>query len=314
MHESSLHHWQHSHQFLGASHQENERRTWMVVGLTAVMMVVEITAGSLLGSMALFAEGWHMGTHVGALGITTLAYLFARRNMITATYSFGTGKVGDLAGFTSALLLALVSAFIAYVSVVRLFAPVSIAFNEAIAIAVMGLLVNVASAFLLKDNHHDHAHHGEHHDHQAAKHEQADHNLRSAYVHVLADGVTSALAIIALMTGKVFGWGWMDPLMGIVGSLVIGRWSYGLLRDTSRVLLDVQGNPRLVSDIRTAIETDADNRVTDLHLWRVGPGHFAAIVSLVTHQPRPAEHYKKLIGNKSQLGHVTVEVNTCYPS
>lgn len=311
MHEHSLDHWRHSHQFLGASHQENERRTWMVVGLTAVMMIAEITAGSLFGSMALFAEGWHMGTHVGALGITTLAYLFARRNTETGTYSFGTGKVGDLAGFTSALMLALVSAFIAYESVTRLLAPVSIAFDQAIVVAVVGLVVNVTSALLLKHDDDNHAPHGEHHDHHGDHHEHADHNLRSAYVHVLADGVTSALAIVALTMGKLYGLGWMDPLMGIVGSIVIGRWSYGLLRDTSRVLLDVQANPRLVSDIKAAIESDADNRVTDLHLWRVGPGHFAAIVSLVTHQPRPADHYKKLVGHKEGLGHVTVEVNTC---
>ncbi|UCF95692.1 MAG: CDF family Co(II)/Ni(II) efflux transporter DmeF [Desulfobacterales bacterium] len=264
------------------------------------MMVLEIVSGLLFGSMALLADGWHMASHAAALGITALGYALARRHAVDARFSFGTGKIGELAGFSSALLLALIALLMAYESVKRFYAPVPISFDEAIAVAVLGLMVNLVSAWLLQEKHagHHHAHH-------------TDHNLRAAYLHVLADALTSILAIVALTAGRFWGWVWMDPLMGIVGALVIARWAYGLTRDTSCVLLDININQKLSRNIRKLIESRADNRVADLHLWRIGPGHFAAIISVVTGDPRPPDYYKDLLGHFKELGHVTIEVNPC---
>ncbi len=296
--------WQHRHVFLGEDHARNERRTWFVVALTAAMMVAEIVAGAAFGSMALLADGFHMATHAGALTISGAAYLFSRRHAHDGRFAFGTGKLGDLAGFTSAVILALIALLIGYESVLRLVAPVAIHFNEAIVVAVFGLIVNLASAWLLKDSaHHGHGHQAHDHDHDLREHDPAhrhvhdrrDHNLRSAYVHVLADALTSVLAITGLLAGRSFGWVWMDPLMGIVGALVIARWSWGLVRDTGAVLLDTVPASGLSDAIRHRLEHGTD-RVSDFHLWRIGSGHLAAIISVshVTVEVHPGRNHRRV--------------------
>ena len=307
MHLTELHRWKHPHTFGTDQPRSGERRTCWVVALTVTMMVVEVAAGMVFGSMALLADGWHMGTHATALSIAVFAYVYARRHASDARYSFGTGKVGALGGFGSAVGLAVVALMVVAESLTRLASPVAIRFSEAIAVAVVGFVVNLVSAFLLG------AHHGHDpdHEHAAGAVHHHDHNLRGAYLHVLADALTSVLAIIALLAGKALGWTWMDPVMGIVGGVVIARWSYGLLRDTSAVLLDGEVLEERRRQICTAIEAECDNRVADLHVWRVGPEHLAAIVSLVTAQPRPPEHYKKLLATQSDLVHLTIEVHHC---
>lgn len=285
--------------FLGAAQRANERQTRIVIGLTALMMVVEIVSGYLFGSMALLADGWHMASHAAALGLAAVGYSFARRRASDPRFTFGTGKVGELAGYTSALVLGLIAMLMAYESGRRLFQPVAIFFDEAIAVAVVGLAVNLVSALILRgpiteDDR------GDYH---------RDHNLRGAYLHVIADALTSLLAIAALTAGRFLGWRWMDPFMGIVGAIVISRWSFGLLRDTGGILLDMNHNRKLSEEIRRRIEADPGTQLTDLHVWRVGPGHFAAIVSLVTAIPRPPSHYKDLLRNLGELSHVTLEVN-----
>ncbi|MBW8725903.1 MAG: CDF family Co(II)/Ni(II) efflux transporter DmeF [Inquilinus limosus] len=322
MHSHSLDDWRHDHLFLGADHARNERRTRWVVALTAAMMAVEIAGGLAFGSMALLADGLHMATHAGALGVAALAYRYARRHARDPRFAFGTGKLGDLAGFASALVLAVVSVGIGWESVVRLLNPVAIAYDEAIVIAVVGLAVNIASAWLLHDGghhhghgHHDHGHHdahehGHHHDHGRHAHHDRDHNLRAAYFHVLADAVTSVGAILGLLAGRLYGWAWMDALMGIVGGVMIARWSWGLLRDSGAVLLDAVPDPGLAEAIRGRLETGGD-RIADLHLWRVGPGHAAAIVALVSDRPLPPAQYKARLGGLAGLSHVTIEVNRC---
>jgi cation diffusion facilitator family transporter len=320
MHTDSIERWRHPHVFLGANHRRNERRTWLVIALTAAMMVGEIVAGLAFGSMALLADGFHMATHAGALSIAALAYYYARRHARDERFSFGTGKLGELAGYTSAVILAVVALMIAFESVMRLTAPVSIRFDEAIAVAVLGLLVNLASAWILHDpgHDHDHDHDHKHHHHDHADHAthdpghadaHHDHNLRAAYFHVLTDALTSVLAIVALLSGRFYGWWWMDPLMGIVGGIVIARWSWGLLRGAGAVLLDTVPDPRLAERIHRALEQD-DDRVTDLHLWRIGPGHLAVIASVVSDQPREPDHYKARLAGWPQLSHITVEVQT----
>lgn len=322
-HHETLHAFQHPHDFLGHDHERNARRTWTVVGLTSAMMVVEIAAGWWTGSMALLADGWHMATHAGALSIAGLAYWFAHRHRGDRRFSFGTGKVGDLAGFSSALVLMMVALGIGFESVLRLASPVRIAFDEAIVVPLAGLAVNLVSAWLLGHDHahhghghHDHDHHDEHHHphhdhhHDHDGHAHADHNLRSAYLHVLADALTSVLAIVALLLGRSLGWVWMDPLMGLVGALVIARWSIGLMRDTGAVLLDASAPQSLEHAIRQRLEHDGD-AIADLHLWRVGPGHHAAIISLVTHQPKPLADYRQRLRDLGSLNHVSIEVQTC---
>jgi cation diffusion facilitator family transporter len=325
---SDLSFWRHDHLFLGRTHRRNERKAWAVMALTLVMMAVELAAGSIYGSMALIADGWHMATHLGALGITAAAYVYARRHAGDPTFTFGTGKFGDLAGFSSAVILALISLMIAYVSLGRLIHPEPISFDQAILVACVGLAVNLASAYLLHEkvevdgrghpHDHDGTAHGHAHAHLHSHREddrsdatqrQRDHNLRSARLHVLADGLTSLLAIFALTTGKAFGWVWLDPAMSIVGSIMIARWSYALIRDTSMVLLDAQASPKLAEGIRAAIEAEPGDRVADLHVWRVGPGHFAAIVSVVSERPRSADAFKRRLAAWPELCHVTVEVN-----
>lgn len=303
MHIHTLHHWQHSHHF-SVDQGHGEKNTRLVVILTALMMVVEIGAGLMFGSMALLADGWHMGTHVAALGITLLAYWYARRHADNPRYSFGTGKVGALGGFASAVALVVVALLMGMESIQSMFVPRTIQFTEAIGVAVIGLMVNLGSAYLLRD--HDH----HHHDHHSADHHH-DHNLRAAYLHVLADVTTSLLAIFALLVGQSLGRIWLDSAMGIVGAIVISRWSYDLLRDTSKILLDSDVSQETLSAIRTSIEADADNRVADLHVWQIAPNHIAAIISIVTHYPQPTEHYKKLLQRFEELTHLTVEINHC---
>jgi cation diffusion facilitator family transporter len=303
MKDHSVAQWRHDHDFHIDSTRA-ERRTRWVVALTAATMGVEITAGYLFGSMALLADGWHMGTHVAALGISLFAYRYARRHADTARFSFGTGKVGALGGFASAVALAVVALLMGMESVERLIAPQPIRFNEAILVASLGLMVNLLSAALLHGAH-GHAHnHGHDHGHH-------DHNLRAAYLHVVADALTSLLAIVALITGKYFGWIWMDAAMGLVGAALITRWGYGLVKETSGVLLDSTPDSATLDDVRRRVEADADNRLSDLHLWRLGPRDCAAIVAIVTHHPRPPAHYKALLEGVPGLVHVTVEVNKC---
>src|SRR5881227_3571263 len=281
-----------------------ERRTRIVIGVTAAMMVLEIAVGLMSHSMALLADGWHMSTHVLAFLITAVAYYFARTQAGNARFSFGTGKIGVLGGFTSAVVLAIVAFLMAGESTRRLFAPLTIHFNEAIGIACIGLLVNVGCAFLLSGAHH------ESHDPTGAHHH--DLNLRAAYIHVLADAFTSVLAILALTGGKFFGWSWLDPVVGLVGSGVVFSWAYNLLRDTSGILLDrTPPTSDLPDEIRQAVESDGDSMVTDLHVWQVGAGKFAAIVSIVAHEPRPSDYYRALFREHDELVHVTIETQYC---
>ncbi|MFJ4145244.1 CDF family Co(II)/Ni(II) efflux transporter DmeF [Pseudomonas sp. NPDC089734] len=299
----------HDHVFLGASHDENARRTLWVVALTFAMMVVEIAAGYITGSMALLADGFHMATHAGALGIAAGAYAFARRNANNGRFSFGTGKVGDLAGFASALILFMVSLGIGIESLVRLFQPATVAFGEATLIAVIGLAVNVLSAVLLSGGH-DHGH-GHHHPHDTHSHEHGhphggDNNFRSAYLHVMADALTSVMAIGALLAGRYLGWVWLDPLMGIVGACVIARWAYGLLKDSANVLLDVT-DEHVAQEIREVLEADGDVKITDLHVWQVGPQARAAIVSVQSEINVSAEVIRERLRDVHEVSHLTIE-------
>jgi len=315
---------EHEHIFLGSDHDRNEKRVWLVIALTTTMMIAEIIAGTMFGSMALLADGWHMSTHAGAMLIAALAYLVARKQARNRQFTFGTGKLGDLAGFASAIVLGLIALLIAWESVLRLANPVTIDFGQAILVAVLGLAVNLVSAWLLKDDHahHDHHHHGERHDHGEHDHHHAeahhdhahhahakDNNLRAAYLHVLADALTSVLAIVALVLGNLYGWNWLDPIMGVVGGLVIARWSWGLVRVTSGVLLDALPQAEAMSkEVRERIEKNGD-RVTDLHIWQVGPGHHAAIIAISAPQPQAPALYKAKLSSMAGLSHVTVEVS-----
>lgn len=301
----------HQHVYLGRDHQRNERRVWWVIALTAAMMGVEIVAGTVYGSMALVADGWHMSTHAGAMLITALAYRYARRNAGNPRFAFGTGKLGELAAFASAVVLGLIALLIGWESLLRLARPVPIDFTQAIAVATAGLAVNLASAWLLREDHgHHHHRHGHHHDHDH-DHDHGegarDNNLRAAYMHVLADALTSVLAIVALVLGRSQGWLWADPAMGVVGALVIARWSWGLVRDAGSVLLDAPAQGQQVrEEIRQALAPTGD-RIEDLHVWQVGPGHFAAIVSIASAAPQEAPAYKALLAPINLLSHVTVE-------
>jgi len=310
MHSHSLDRWTHEHVFLGAQHARNERRTWLVVGLTVAMMVVEIAGGSIFGSMALLADGWHMATHALAIGIAASAYLFARRHAHDRRFAFGTGKLGELAAFASAIVLAMIALLVAWESFVRLAHPVPIAYGEAMAIAAVGLIVNLGSAWLLREEHSHHHHHHHEGDDHAHHHDGADNNLRAAYLHVLADAATSVLAIGSLALAWSFNWLWIDPVVGVVGACVIASWSYGLIRDAGAVLLDVVPDQGTASDIRRRLEIDGD-RVSDLHLWQVGPGHRAAVVSIVTDRPQPPSAYKSRLSGVRGLSHVSVEVQPC---
>ena len=342
---SILDEFHHDHVFLGDSHERNERKTWAVIGLCSVMMIAEIGGGALFHSMALVADGLHMSTHAGALLIAAGAYTYARRHARDARFTFGTGKLGDLAAFTSAIVLAMIALLIGYESLGRLIYPVPIAFNEAIPIAVIGLAVNLGSAWLLRDDHshhhhgaahghdddhdhdhdddHDHAHDHDHphgrdddghdhehddHDHPAARPSHGhDLNLRAAYVHVLADAAVSVLAILGLLAGKILGWVWMDAAMGLIGAAVIANWSLGLVRAAGAVLLDMQPAGELPARIRRRLEA-GDDIVSDLHVWQIGPGHHAAVVSVLCDTPEAAQIYRRRLAGVPGLSHVTIEV------
>lgn len=305
MHHSDSTRWHHTHHYALDS-SGAERRTGIVIAITAAMMVVEIAAGIAYNSMALLADGWHMSTHVAAFLITMLAYYFSRRYSADPRYSFGTGKMGVLGGFASAVILFMIALLMAGESVHRVFAPVPIHFNDAIGVAVVGLLVNLVCALLLKDDHH-------HHSHEVHSHHKHDLNMRAAYIHVLADALTSITAIVALLAGKFFGWSWLDPVMGIVGSAVVAVWAYGLVRDTSGILLDrTPESSDLPDEIRRAVESDGDSLITDLHIWQIGAGKFAAIVSVVAHEPKSSDAYRELFCEHEELVHVTVDVRHCH--
>ncbi len=315
MHHSELSSWQHEHRYTTGS-PGGERRTLLVTGLTAAMMILEIGAGHYLRSMALFADGWHMGTHVVALGISAFAYSYARRHVDDARFAFGPGKMGPLGGYTSAVVLLGVAGYIAYEATSRLLHPLPIAFSEAIAVASLGLGVNLLSAFLLRDDHHHHHHHAGHGDHEHDHGEAhdghgSDLNLQAAYIHVLADAATSVAAIMALTLGKYLGWAWLDSVVGLAGALVVAQWAYALIRATSRVLLDREMEPAAIAEIREAMESDGDSRLSDLHILRVGLNEFAVVASVVADEPRSPEDYKARIRQHEELAHVTIEVNQC---
>jgi cation diffusion facilitator family transporter len=319
VHAESLDPWRHEHVFLGPHHQRNERRSWGVVALCGTMMSAEIVGGCLWGSMALVADGLHMSTHAGALVIAASAYAYARRHASDERFAFGTGKLGDLAAFSSAIVLAMIALLIGYESLGRLFQPVPIAFDQAIPLATLGLAVNLVSAWLLHEERpdgasaghrhphgHEHAHHDYHHPHD----HHADHNLRAAYVHVMADAAVSVLAVIGLTAGRVLGWVWLDPAMGLIGMAVILNWSWSLVRVSGAVLLDVrpEGIARAIVD---RLEAGRADRIADLHLWRIGPGHHAAVVSIVCDRPEPPAAYKARLADIAGLSHVTIEVLAC---
>jgi len=311
--------WEHSHSFGQDIRQQGESKTLLVIVITATMMVVEIAAGIAFGSMALLADGLHMASHAAALGISAFAYIYARKHAHDRRFSFGTGKVNALGGFSGAMLLAVFALVMAWESVLRLLNPVEISFNSAIGVAVLGLIVNGVSVFILgDDHHHDHGHsHGHdhnHHDHHEEPHSHDhghphhDHNLRSAYLHVLADALTSVTAIIALLAAKYFGWIWMDPIMGIVGSILIAKWSTGLLKQTSEVLLDHQAPEHVTNDVKHALESDGHSHLSDLHVWSIGQNRFSVIAAVVSSQPLSAAEYKARL-DAEQFPHVTVEVH-----
>lgn len=307
MHIHTLDNWRHGHDFT-LIHEKGELRTKQVLALTVITMAVEIVAGTVFGSMALLADGWHMGTHAAAFAITIFAYRYSQKHLADRRFTFGTGKVSVLGGFASAVVLGVVALLMVVESIKRLFDPQVIHFNEAIAVAVLGLTVNLICAVLLH-GHHSRGQNREHdHDHA---HHHADHNIRGAYLHVIADAMTSVLAIVALLFGKYFGWNWLDPVIGIVGALVITRWALGLLNDTSTILLDNNIDLERKREIKKVIESDSDNRVSDIHVWKVGPVDYAAMISIVTHFQKNPEHYKKLLRDFHELSHVTVEVNYC---
>ena len=319
MHAESLDPWRHEHVFLGPHHQRNERRSWGVVALCGTMMSAETVGGWLWGSMALVADGLHMSTHAGALVIAASAYAYARRHASDERFAFGTGKLGDLAAFSSAIVLAMIALLIGYESLGRLFQPVPIAFDQAIPLATLGLAVNLVSAWLLHEerpdgasagHRHPHGHEHAHHDHHHPHDHHADHNLRAAYVHVMADAAVSVLAVIGLTAGRVLGWVWLDPAMGLIGMAVILNWSWSLVRVSGAVLLDVrpEGIARAIVD---RLEAGRADRIADLHLWRIGPGHHAAVVSIVCDRPEPPAAYKARLADIAGLSHVTIEVLAC---
>ena len=322
MNDIELERLQHSHTFGQEQRKAGEKRTLWVIAITVTMMVVEIAAGLAFGSMALLADGLHMASHSVALGIAAFAYIYARRHAADPRFSFGTGKVNALAGFTGALLLFGFAGVMAWESVARLLDPTPIVFNWAIAVAVVGLVVNGASMLILGDRQshsHDHSHSHHSHSHASKKEPHPHHphseghshdqNLRSAYLHVMADALTSVTAIIALLSAKYFNLLWMDPTMGIVGSLLVANWSIGLARSSSRTLLDHQASAADLAEIRAAVEVDR-TRVTDLHLWSIGPGINSAMISLVTSDPRPPQRYKDRLPRRLGIVHVTVEIHT----
>ncbi|HDM8055159.1 CDF family Co(II)/Ni(II) efflux transporter DmeF [Vibrio harveyi] len=298
---------QHSHDFV-SHNQKGEKRTLYVLILTVTTMVVEIAAGTMFGSMALLADGWHMGTHAAAFCITLFAYRYAKQNAHNDRFSFGTGKVSVLGGFTSAIALGIVALMMMVESIHRLFNPESIQFNEAIMVAVIGLVVNLASMLLLQDHHH-HGH--DHHDHHSHDHEHEhhhDHNLTAAYFHVLADTLTSLLAIVALIVGKFYGWVWLDAMMGIVGAVVIGKWTLGLMKQTAPVLLDESINKSYRDEITETLTPYAE--IVDLHIWKVSGHHYSAAIAIKNHSNKTLDEFKQLLSKFDKIHHLTLEVQT----
>ena len=307
MHNSNIQIWQHSHTFGQEMKRPGEPRTFIVIGLTGTMMVIEIVAGILFGSMALLADGLHMASHGAALSISAFAYIYARRHARDTFFSFGTGKVNALGGFSSAVLLAVFALIMVWESVHRFVNPVEIIFNQAIFVAVLGLVVNGISMFILRvdDSHHIHE---DYHPEHAHYH---DHNLKSAYLHVMADALTSLLAIFALLTGKFFGFIWMDPAMGILGAILVARWSIGLLRSTGGILLDRQGPETMRHNIIKSIEVDNDSRVSDLHFWSIGPNVYSLVMAVVASEPSTPDEYKDRIPKNLGLEHISIEIHEC---
>lgn len=315
----SLKPWLHEHNFSNQN-QQGERNTLYVLLLTIVTMFAEIIAGTVYGSMALLADGWHMGTHAAAFLITLFVYRYSRKHKSDPKYAFGTGKVSVLGGFTSAIALGLVALMMAIESAVRLFSPEQIHFHEAILVAMIGLAVNVISVFLLKDHHSD-SHYGHHqhthqviddtHSHQHSHEHHHDHNLRAAYFHVMADALTSILAIGALLLGKYLGLNWLDPIMGIVGALIISKWAWGLLTQTGPILLDKSIESNYQKQVIDCIEQQVDHQVADIHIWLISADHYAAEISIVSHQPFSVDYYRELLLPFDRLAHLTIEVNQC---
>jgi cation diffusion facilitator family transporter len=298
MHTESVERWVHNHTFGQDEKKSAERRTLIVSVVTILTMIVEIGAGIVFGSMALLADGLHMGSHASALAISVFAYRYTRIHAKDARFNFGTGKVSSLAAFASATILALVALAMAWESIGRLLSPVVIRFNQAILVAVFGLIINGVCLAILGG-------------HGSVRHDHHDHNFRSAYLHVLADALTSVLAIFALLLGKYMAQQWLDPFMGLVGATLVVRWSWGLLRSSARVLLDLQAPDEVLAVIRTSIESEGDNRVTDLHVWSVGPGIHAAEIAIVSSRPLDPDDYYKLLPEELGLVHVTVETHRC---
>ena len=303
MHSQALNEWQHDHVFSQDQKRAGEKRTLLVVALTAVMMVVEISAGRIYGSMALLADGLHMASHTVALSVSVFAYVLSRRLAANRRFTFGVGKINSLAGFASAVMLLGFALTMVIESTGRFINPIAITFDQALIVAVVGLFVNGVSAWILMSTPHKHGH--------AHAHDHHDHNLRAAYLHVLADALTSILAIAALLAGKYFGANWLDPAMGIVGAILVTRWSYGLIRDSSQVLLDRQADDHHVTELRESIEGASTDRVSDLHIWSIGHGIYAAEIVVVSHNPKTPEHYKSLISPEFNVVHATVEVHRC---
>ena len=312
MHTKDISPYQHSHIF-SLTEGKAERRTFWVVALTLAMMFVEIFAGWIYHSMALLADGWHMSTHALALTISLLAFIFARRHASDRSYTFGTWKLEVLGGFTSGIILGFVGLFMGYISIVRLFQPLEIRYNEAILIAVIGLAVNLLSMLLLnikKENHHHHHHEHDDHDH-GHHHEHENLNLKAAYIHVLADAMTSVFAIFALLGGKLMGWKWLDPIMGIAGAFLVIRWTYFLLKETGVILLDKEAGDSVSGKIKNILESDSDTRISDLHVWKVGMNKYACIVSIVASNPRDLKYHKDILGTRSEIVHLPVEISKC---
>ncbi len=318
MHTQRLSNWTHDHVFRQDEQRAGERRTIIIVLLTAVMMVVEIAAGVIYSSMALLADGLHMASHATALGIAVFAYVVSRRLAADRRFAFGVGKFNSLAGFASAVMLMGFALVMVIESTDRLINPLAISFDQALIVAVVGLLVNGVSAWVLMSTPHEHDHghehkheHGHDHDDDEHTHHGHDHNLRAAYLHVLADALTSLLAIVALLAGKYMGAGWLDPAMGIVGAALVARWSWGLIRDTAQVLLDRQADDAKLAVVRAAIEGNSADRITDLHLWSIGHGIFAAEIAIVSDEPKTPDYYKSLIPPQLDIVHVTMEIQHC---